>query len=130
MKAGQGKAAPWRGRKRVETPRKRFIGVRCDEAEHAKIEAAAKRAGLAIGPYLRSLAIGSPGPRAKHQPPVERRALAQVLGYLGRLGSNVNQLAVIAHVRGSLPTQHTLAGISADVRTMRDALMEALGRGH
>jgi mobilization protein NikA len=130
MKAGQGKAAPWRGRKRVEITRDRFISVRCLPDEHAKIEAAAKRAGLAIGPYLRSLAIGSPGPRAKHQPPVERRALAQVLGFLGRLGSNINQLARVANMKGDLPTRRELAGIAADVRTMRDALMEALGRGH
>jgi len=125
-----GRAAPWRGRKRVEKPRERFISVRCDDAEYAAIEAAAARAELAIGPYLRSLATGSPGPRSKHKPATERRGLAQVLGYLGRLGSNVNQLAHVANMKGDLPARQELAGIAADVRTMRDTLLEALGRDH
>jgi hypothetical protein len=130
VKKGQGKAAPWRGRKRVEISRKRFVSVRCLPEEYAKIEAAAEKAGLAIGPYVRAAAIGSRGPRAKRRPRVETRALAQALGLLGRLGSNVNQLARIANTRGDLPAKNELAGIMREVRAMRDALMEALDRDH
>jgi hypothetical protein len=74
--------APWRGRKRVEDPRDKFIGVRCNEKEYANITAAAVRMGLAAGAYLRSVGTGSPGLRAKRRPAVERRALGQVLGLL------------------------------------------------
>jgi len=123
------KAAPWRGRKRVADARTKFVAVRCTPAKHAAYEAAAAKAGLSVGAYLRALADGAPGPRAVRRPPIERVALAQVLGALGRVGSNVNQLTRVANTTGALPQAATLKEVSAEICVMRAALMKALGRG-
>lgn len=123
------KAAPWRGRKRIADARGRFVAVRCTDTEYEKLNALAERAGVPVGPYLRAVALGSKVPRAARRPTVERVALAQVLGALGRVGSNVNQLARVANTTGELPPTETLKAMGDEIRTMRAALMKALGRG-
>jgi hypothetical protein len=124
------KAAPWRGRKRVADARGRFVAVRCTDTEYEKLNALAERAGVSVGPYLRAVALSSPVPRTARRPTVERVALAQVLGALGRVGSNVNQLARVANTTGELPPAETLKDMGDEIRAMRAALMKALGRGN
>src|SRR5579859_622193 len=110
------RVAPWRGRQRVDDPRERFVAVRCTDGEYATITAKAALAGLPRGTFLRVAAIGTAGPRAQRRPPLEKKALAQVLGLLGRVGGNVNQLARIANTTGELPGRDELTAIGADVR--------------
>jgi hypothetical protein len=121
--------APWRGRKRVAVARDRYVAVRCTEAEHAKMTKAAQRAGLSVGAFLRALACDGPGLRAARRPPIERQELARLLGHIGKLGSNVNQLAYAANAFNDMPSARELEQIGAEVREMRDAVMKALGRG-
>ena len=123
------KPAPWRGRGRVENPRTHFVAVRCTDAEYTAITDAAARAGMPTGTYLRTIAVGSPGPRAARRPPVEQQAIARMLGLLGQVNSNVTRLAGAAATTGEPPADSALAGIAADIRDMRAALMKALGRG-
>ena len=123
------KAAPWRGRKRAANPRGRFVAVRCTDAEYDQLTAAAERAGVPVGTYLRAVALGSPVPRKARRPTVERVGLARVLGELGRVGSNLNQLARVANTTGELRQADRLKDIGDDIRAMRAALMKALGRG-
>lgn len=122
-------AAPWRGRRRVSDAKDHFISVRCTAKEHAAIDEAATHAGLSIGAYLRSLALGSPGPRAVRRPPIERKVLVRLLGHLGKLGSNVNQIARVVNTTRNLPSWSELAEIRHEIGRIRDALMKALGRG-
>lgn len=123
------KPAPWRGRKRVAVARDRYVAVRCTEAEHAKMTEAAQRAGLSVGAFLRALACEGPGLRAARRPPIERQELARLLGHIGKLGSNVNQLAYAANAFNELPRARELEEIGEEIRQMRDAVMKALGRG-
>jgi len=124
------KAAPWRGRKRVEDPRAKFIALRCTTKERSIIDETATQAGLSVGAYLRALALGSAGPRAVRRPPVERKELAQLLGHLGKVGSNLNQLAHAFNRNGWVPAFAELNAMRRQVGEMRDALMTALGRDH
>src|SRR5579863_8476861 len=73
------KSAPWRGRRRVADPKSRLIAIRCTAEDHAVIDREATRAGLSVSAYLRTLALGAPGPRAVRRPPVERTELAKLL---------------------------------------------------
>jgi mobilization protein NikA len=123
-------AAPWRGRRRVMDARTKLIPVRCTAAERAAIKAAADKAGLSVGAFLRTLSLGSAGPRAVRRPPIERKELARLLGHLGKVGSNINQLAHAFNQRGRVPALAELDGIRDYVREMRDALIAALGRDH
>lgn len=123
------KPAPWRGRKRVVEPRDRYVAVRCTESEHTKMTEAAQKAGLSVGAFLRALACDGPGLRAARRPPIERQELARLLGHIGKLGSNVNQLAYAANAAGDLPGVRDLEDMATEIRKMRDAVMKALGRG-
>lgn len=122
------RAAPWRGRRRVADPKTVPISLRCTAKDHAAISAAAARAGLSIGAYLRALALGSAGPRAVRRPPIERKELARLLGQLGKVGSNINQLARSYNQTGIRPGFPELVAIRQEIGEMRAALMLALGR--
>ena len=122
--------APWRGRKRVSDAKNSFISVRCTAAERSKIDEAARQAGLSIGAYLRTLALGSAGPRAVRRPPIERKELARLLGHLGKVGSNLNQLAHAFNRDRRIPGLADLTAMRQQIGELRDALMKALGRDH
>ena len=122
--------APWRGRKRVKDARTKLIPVRCTAVERAAIKAVADKAGLSVGAFLRAAALGDAGPRAVRRPPIERKELARLLGHLGKVGSNLNQLAHAFNSRGRVPGLAELNDIRRHVVELRDALMKALGRDH
>lgn len=117
-------------RVRVKDVRTKLILVRCTEHERQAIKAAADRAGLSVGAFLRASALGDAGPRAVRKPPVERKELAQLLGWLGKLGSNVNQLAHGFNRDRVVPGFRQLLLVRQEVGEMRAALMKALGRGN
>ena len=58
---------------------------------------------------------------------VERVELARMLGELGKLGSNVNQIAKAFNSTGAVPTPPELTVMQADIAAMRSAVMAALG---
>ena len=117
------------GKRKLADARAQWVHVRCNAAEHAAIAAAAAQKGLTAGPYLRSLVLGTPGPRARRQSSARQADLVRVLGLLGNYGGNLNQLAHVANASGKLPTEAQLTTIADQVREMRDAVMRALGRG-
>jgi hypothetical protein len=129
--ASTGRPAPWRGRKRTEAGEAKgeFIAVRVTKADRARIGEKAQESGLKIGGYLRALALGSAGARAVKRPRVEREQLARLLGEIGKLGSNVNQLAKWANTERSPASVAELAQMRAEIATMREAVMKALDRG-
>jgi hypothetical protein len=124
------KTAPWRGRMRVKDARKRLIHLRCTDHERTAIKAVAEEAGFSVGALLRLLALGDAGPRAVRRPPVERAELARILGALGKIGNNVNQIAKAIHTTRNLPSWSELAEIRADIAGMRAALLKGLGYDH
>jgi hypothetical protein len=117
------------GKRKVTDGRRRFVAVRCNDPEYATMTAAAAQAGLSVGAYLRSLALGDAGRRARRQPGTDHAALVRVLGLLGNYGGNLNQLAHVANASGALPTEAALIEIAHHVRELGGAVMQALGRG-
>lgn len=61
--------------------------------EKAKASALADRAGMALGAFARASMLGDAGPRAKRRLPSDHKTLLQILGQLGRIGGNINQIA-------------------------------------
>lgn len=107
--------------------RKRILTFRLSDAEHAVIDEAAARAGLVIGSYARQTLLGAPAPRQVRRPAVERRELARLLGELGHIGGNLNQLAKAANSGDQID----VIDLSTELRglaLMRDAILKALGR--
>jgi hypothetical protein len=124
-----GKAAPWRGRKRVKDARNHFTAVRCNDEEYAAISKAAKDAGLTVSGYFRAQALGKPGPRAVRRPTVEHEELSRILGQLGKIGSNVNQLAKAYNGGRIVPGFPEVLALRRDVAEVRAAVIKALGYG-
>lgn len=109
--------------------RQRVISFRVDPAEHDRIKLEADRAGVTIGTFARDVLIGSQAPRRVRRPPAEKAELVRILGELGKIGSNVNQLAAKANI-GLLRVLDpmALAQLQDDLDEVRDDLMRALGR--
>jgi hypothetical protein len=121
--------APWRGRKRAANPLDKVLRIRCATAELAQLDARAKAAGLSLGAYVRATVLGSAGPRAVKKPTVERELLARLLGEIGKLGGNINQIAHRVNATGDKPGAPELHEMRADIAAMRAAVMRALDRG-
>ena len=107
--------------------RDRILTIRLSADEHAAIDAAAERAGLVVGSYARQALLGAPAPRQVRRPIVERKELARILGELGKIGGNLNQLAKAAN-SGVLVYESDIEGALGGLAKMRDAVLKALGR--
>jgi hypothetical protein len=102
--------------------------VRCTPEQRQQIETAADRAGLSLAAYVLGATLKAKPPRAAHVPPVDRVALAQVLGQLGRLNSNVNQIARAINYRQN-PELYDLRDVPKVVEALAREIMAALGKG-
>jgi Bacterial mobilisation protein (MobC) len=123
------RSSPRRGRLPIADPKTIAISFRCTAKDHAAIHEKAAKAGLSVGAFLRNLALGSPGPRAVRRPPIERKELARLLGHLGKIGGNINQIAKAFNSGGQTPGFAEMVAVLREVGEMRAALMKALGRG-
>jgi hypothetical protein len=114
--------APRITRSGSETRQRSLVGrMRCTAGEYAQLEAAAERAGMTIGAFMRHQCLGTSGPRATRRPPVERAALAQLLAHIGKASSNVNQIARVLNSGGDIP-----AGIPVAIDALRAAAVEIM----
>lgn len=109
-------------RQRTET-----IFARVTPEEKSAIMARADRAGMASAAFMRALALGDPGPRARRHPPVNHIALRQIIADLGRIGNNLNQLARSMNV-GEVPEVPELRDAAQALIGARNAIFEALGK--
>ena len=107
--------------------RDRHITIRLSAEERARLDDAAERAGLTTGSYARQLLLGAPPPRQSRRPPVERRELAKLLGELGKIGSNLNQLAKATN-QGLVVYHNEILVALGGLRVVREAILKALGR--
>jgi hypothetical protein len=70
-----------------------YVRARCTEEEKAIIEAAAEAEGISVGAFIRARTLGDPGKRSRRRPPADRAELVKILAELGKIGSNINQIA-------------------------------------
>lgn len=106
--------------------RDRILTIRFSAEERAAIDEAADRAGLVVGSYARQVLLGAPAPRQVRRRPIERRELVRILGQLGHIGSNLNQLAKDRNT-GTVVHDGEIATAARAVVEMRDAILKAMG---
>jgi hypothetical protein len=107
--------------------RSKHLTIRLSPEERAAIDEKADRAGLTPGSYGRQVLLGAPAPRQVRRPPIERRELARLLGEVGHVGGNLNQLARDMNFgRGVAASdlKQELHGLAL----VREAILKALGR--
>ncbi len=98
-----------------------------DEYEHIQTEA--DQAGVTVGTFARDVLVNARAPRRVRRPPAAKAELVRILGELGKIGSNVNQLAHKANIgQLRLLDPMVLLQLQDDLEELRDALMTALGR--
>ena len=106
--------------------RDRILTVRLSGDERTAIDEAAERAGLVTGSYARQALLGAPAPRQVRRPVAERRELARILGQLGHIGGNLNQLAKAANSGVIVYTGEIDAALRG-LAEARNAILKALG---
>ncbi len=114
--------------RQTSNSRKRQIVLtaRFSEAEASAIRKIAEQTGLSLGALLRHALLQVPAPHARHRPSVDHEAVARLLGELGKIGSNINQLAYYAHLGRFQSNSIELA--LRDLMELRLACLQALGR--
>lgn len=100
--------------------------VRLTDEEFARLASRAEKAGMATAAFLRAAALGDAGPRAQRRAPADKDALLRILGHLGRIGNNVNQIARRLNT-GEAVHLPSLEEALAAYLEMRNAIYEALG---
>jgi len=115
--------------RRRSTRRQRdvMVSFRATAAERAALGAAAERAGLSVGAYLRAQVLPDTPGRAVRRPGVAQTLLAHLLGQVGKVGSNLNQLAKRANSGAAVPEAALAAAVAAWRATAR-AILQALGK--
>jgi len=99
-------------KKRSEHRQKgRVVPFRVSPDEYAELEQLADRAGLTLGSYIRSRCLEKPTTRARRKPAIEHVTVSQLIGELGRVKNNLNQLARKAN-SGNFMTQEILAALA------------------
>lgn len=106
--------------------RAQVLQVRLSPDERATVAAGAQAAGLSLSGYARQTLLGQPKPRTRQAAPSpDVQALARLLGQLGRVGGNLNQLARQANQGQPLPAD-ALADALAEVRAAAEQVRQAL----
>lgn len=118
-----------RPRRGTETRQKsHVIPFRVNDAERAELEAAASRAGLTVGSYIRGRVLAAPTTRAMRRPSVEVETLARLQGEMNKVGSNIHQLVKRVNF-GETPAGVELREAFAGYREVIAAILATLGRG-
>ena len=81
------------GPRPVPDPRSAWLTTRTTHAFLAKVRADAQAADMSVSDYMHIALWGRPSPRARRAPTEATKLLAQILGQMGKRGSNLNQAA-------------------------------------
>lgn len=122
-------------RPQIHTDKKRtsIIRVRVTETEKAGLAQAAKESGFTISDYVRIKAINSK-PQMRRKLP-ERQLVVAFLAELGKIGSNINQIArginrrLAAGKEPDVPAEVIKQSLNS-VETLTEHLIEILEHGH
>jgi len=126
--AGQGGNKPNRPPRKKSQKRQRSKQLKTPLTpdEYQKIAAKADAAGMTRAAYSRTVMLGTPGPRSRRRMPADAEALREILGQLGRVGNNINQIAYRIN-KGDPCDLPELRKALDDYTTVRAAIHEALG---
>jgi len=120
---------PKPSRRGTETRKKsRAVTVRFGEAEFLDLDERADAAGVTLPSYIRQLTVpdAKRETRTTRRPPIEKGLAAKILAQLGKVGSNVNQIARAANMGADEGPEWAAA--REEVCEAARAVMQALGR--
>jgi len=101
--------------------------LRLTPAERAVVVAAAEASGLGPSSFARLAtlqAAGGPAPNIRRKPDALRQDLARILGELGRIGSNVNQVARVANSTGDIASMVAVDSLRSQLNELTQAILD------
>ena len=104
------------------------VSVRVTGDERDRLETLSSRSGLAVAAFMRAAALGEAGLRAQRRPSADHKVLRQLLGEIGRIGNNINQIARHINATGENPDLPELTQALAAYSQLRNAIFDALGK--
>lgn len=110
----------------TEHTRTKTTSVRFSPDELAELKTRAEKAGLTVGGLVRKMVLDAPPPRQSRRPVIDKELLAIALSRMGKIGSNVNQLARSAN-QGNAPDIAELRAACDAVIDIRTIIHLALG---
>lgn len=110
--------------------RTKLVVARLSPDEHAAITTLADKRGMSPGALIRQTLLNvPPGPNVR-RPSIDAKLLAKTLAELGKIGSNINQIAYRYNVSDGLPGGNIEGALDAALRELlewRTPLMQSLG---
>jgi hypothetical protein len=117
----------WSKVKRIKAPHP--LNLRLTDEENTQLETITEKLGVSKAGYVKSMVFGRPIPKTSKRPKAVEADLRQLLGLMGKLGSNANQIARLAN-SGTITDQQeaadSLKNIQAELTAMRGLLLKAL----
>ena len=112
---------------RAKRFRNEQLTIRLSEAERSQIDEMAAAQGITAGALVRQIVLESPIPRSSRRIPPSslKPELAQLLGQIGKVGSNLNQIAKGINSGQTMAEQLLLRELQ-DLRSLRLSLRKAL----
>ena len=102
--------------------------TRWDDDEYALLLEKSQDAGFKPNGYLRSLVVGTPGPRARRKPHVNAVELGKAMAALNQSGNILNQMQHSLNAGGAIGLARECSDALAANRRAADAILEAVGR--
>lgn len=102
-----------------------LIAVRLSEAEQLELAHRVELSGCSPAALIRHGIFDAPLPRAIPRPTVEHREVARLLAELGKIGSNINQLA--RHANAGRFQSNSIELAMRELLVLRSACLKALG---
>ena len=103
-----------------------LVGFRASPEEHAALKAAAEAAQLTLGSYIRAKMLKKIETRPTPRPSIDRQMLAAALALLGKVGSNLNQMARTMN-EGNSVERNRILGALDEFRYLKDRIILAIG---
>ena len=106
----------------------KVVGVRVYEEEHFELALKSEDAGLSIPAFVRKKLLDEvfTQPR-KAAPSLDKKLLSMILAQLGKLGSNMNQIARRLNEGGNVNAEK-ITGAVVDFEVLRDEILKAIKR--
>lgn len=127
------KETPLKKKRSDKRKKTTVLVVRLSPAEHDKIKGKAKKLGVSVSAFLRVQALENASADTLLSPTIDQELLGKVSGQLGRIGSNVNQMAKRLN-SGQQVAAKELEAMRKNLAVMQAAILKAVNmrvsRGH
>lgn len=106
--------------------RSEYLRVRLTPEEMEQLRRDADTAAVSVSDVARAQLLNAPIPKRKSRRSVDHEKLAQVLQQLGKIGTNLNQLAKVANASGDLSHVRNVRELKTELEAIRDEVRAAL----